>query len=122
LFVVLLCLGLALYMTADTFLLSVSQYGANQAASVAKGKAELKPLPVPHGSGSLRALDIEAAIATVDWLDKRPASVGPKDCLMFLGSVGGVVVLWDVSGERLVRAPTSSAVVTTTSAPSCGKL
>ena len=113
----------ALFAVANAWSTVVSDaadLGPELAKQVQAGAAVSKPtLDLPPDFQRLQALDIQADVANVHWLVRRPSSVGANDCLMYLGSAAGVALLWNVPNEVLVRAPQSTVVISTSGLTAC---
>jgi hypothetical protein len=99
---------------------SLSVHYANQAFSGAPVSAVKIDLPAsfpdPH------AFDIRADAARVVWLQGRPAGVRLQDCLLFLGSSGGISFLFDARTHETLRvSPSAIGIGSTIDQTSCSK-
>jgi hypothetical protein len=118
---VLIIAAVAAVVLAGLVLVTDSEhFGAEQAQRVKRGEAVLTPeLPLPAGYGGLRAVDIGVPVADVYWMVSRPPSVKPSDCLMYIGTSGGITFLWNVRAQALLRVPESTIVIVTSSRTTC---
>ncbi|HEX8073852.1 MAG TPA: hypothetical protein VF545_02620 [Thermoleophilaceae bacterium] len=112
-----LALGfLAVALGAGTTYNVLKGVGTRYANQVRHGRPISSPtLDLPGDVPPLRALDIHADLARVQWLARRPPEVRPGDCLLYLGSAGGTAILYDASlrpGE-VIRVGQSGVVIGT---------
>jgi hypothetical protein len=121
------CVGavvLAAGAAAGALAEDASTIGRDLAAQVQDGHRIPKAtLRLPAGTTKLRALDIQADVAEVEWLGRRPTAIQPSDCMMYLGSSGGIALLWNVSSQprALYRIPESTIVIRTSDVSDCSK-
>lgn len=113
---------LTMLFAVSTAAAGAATTGEEVAAEVKLGHSTQNPtLPLPADADPVPAFDIQADVADVEWLDD-PSRAAKTGCLIYLGSGDGVVNLWSVSEQALLRVPQSRIVIKTAGDKDCASL